>query len=138
MTSPAEQLSGLVPGSVYTGWQLVIGQMIDKPNKAIVFYDTGGMNPNPRWLVDYNTVMVQVRGEPNSYGAGFTKAREVRDSLLGKDSMNLTSGDRLVNITCMGDVNFLSYDDAKRPIFSINFRTIIEPATNSLVQRDPL
>lgn len=138
MASPAEQLSDLVDSSIYTNWQLVIGQMLSKPDQCIVYYDTGGQNPNPRWLVDYSTIMVHVRANPNSYGDGFAKIRQIRDSLLGKDSVTLASGDRLINITCMGDCAFLSYDDSQRPLFSVNFRAIIEPVTNSLVQRDPL
>lgn len=140
MTSPAVMLHGLVPNTIMdgaTGWTSKIGNMVDSPSQLVVFYDTGGQSPNPAWLVDFSSVMVQVRGAPNDYGAAYTKIRQVRDSLLGIDSQDVGS-DRLVSIICMGDIGFLSYDDAQRPLFSVNFRVIIEPAADSITQREPL
>ena len=140
MTSPAVMLSGLVPNTIVggsTGWILKVGKLVDSPDQVAVFYDTGGQNPNPRWLVDFSMVMVQVRGTANNYGSTYTKIRQVRDALLGLDSQDVGS-DRLVSIICMGDIGFLSYDDAQRPLFSVNFRVIIEPATDSITQREPL
>lgn len=140
MSSPAETLSNFLPDTIVggtTGWIKKIGKMVSAPDQVVVFYDTGGTNPNPRWLVDYPTVMCQVRANPNSYADGFTKIRQVRDKLLGLDSQDVGS-DRLVSVTMMGDVAFLNYDDRERPTFSVNFRMIIEPAINSLSNREAL
>lgn len=140
MTSPAVMLHGLVPTTIIdgaTGWTSKIGNMVDQPNQLVVFYDTGGQAPNPRWLVDFSMVMVQVRGASNDYNTAYAKIRQVRDSLLGMDSRDVGS-DRLVSIVCMGDIGFLNYDDAQRPLFSVNFRVIIEPANDSITQREPL
>lgn len=140
MTSPAVMLSGLVPSTVVggtTGWALKVGKLVSSPDKVVVFYDTGGQNPNPRWLVDFSHVMVQARGAINDYGSTYTKIRDVRDSLLGIDSQDVGS-DRLVSITCLGDITFLKYDDTERPIFSLNFRVIIEPPPSALTQREAL
>lgn len=140
MTSPAVMLHGLVPTTIIngsTGWVSKIGNMVDQPAKLVVFYDTGGQPPNPRWLVDFSTVMVQVRGSVNDYNGAYTKIRQVRDSLLGIESQDVGS-DRLVSVVCQGDIGFLSYDDAQRPLFSVNFRVIIEPADDSITQREPL
>lgn len=140
MTSPAVMLHGLVPTTIIdgaTGWTSKIGNMVDQPNQLVVFYDTGGQNPNPAWLVDFSSVMVQVRGGVNDYAAAYAQIRRVRDSLLGIDSQDVGS-DRLVSVTCMGDIGFLSYDDAQRPLFTVNFRVIIEPATDAITQREPL
>jgi hypothetical protein len=140
MTSPAFILQSLVPTTVVngsTGWTSKIGRMLDAPNQLVVFYDSGGQNPNPRWLVDYSMVMVHVRGNTNDYNGAYTKIRQVRDCLLGLDSQDV-GADRLVSIICMGDIGFLNYDDANRPTFSVNFRVIIEPADNALTQREPL
>lgn len=138
--SPASVLRSLVPTSIIdgsTGWTSKIGDMVDNPHQLAVFYDTGGQSPNPRWLVDFSMVMVQVRGQINDYNTAYTRIRQIRDSLLGMSSRNV-GNDRLVSIICMGDIGFLSYDDAKRPIFSVNFRVIIEPADDSITQREPL
>ena len=140
MTSPAVMLSGLVPGTIVggaTGWTLKIGKLITSPDKLIVFYDTGGNPPNPRWLVDFSHVMVHVRSSANDYGTAYAKMRDIRDCLLGLDSQDVGS-DRLVSVTCLGDIAFLSYDDKERPLFSLNFRLIIEPPTSSLTKREAL
>lgn len=140
MTSPALMLSGLVPSSVVggaTNWTLKVGKLVSTPDQLVVFYDTGGQNPNPRWLVDFSHVMVQVRGAASDYGAAYSKIRDVRDCLLGLDSQDVGTN-RLVSITCLGDISFLKYDDKERPLFSLNFRTIIEPPTSSLTNREAL
>lgn len=128
--SPAEVAGSLLSASVVggsTGWTLKIGKQVAEPDKTITFYDTGGQSPNPRWAVDFVMVQAMIRGEPNAYGPAWAKAREVRDALLGRDSS--TEGtDRWVSITCPGDVGFVGYDDAQRPMLSVNFRIIIEPS----------
>lgn len=108
-------------------WLLKVGKKVPEPDKTITMYDTGGQTPNPKWAVDYPTIQALITGAPNDYGAAWTKAREVRDALLGKDSFNAGS-DRWVSITCPGDVGFIGYDDSQRPMLSVNFRIIIEPA----------
>lgn len=131
MSSPAE-VAGLhlVTGGVLeasTGWKLKVGKQTSEPDQLVTMYDTGGLPPNPKWAVDFPTIMAMVRGKPNDYGSAWTKAREVRDSLLGLDSVTIGS-DRWVSITCPGDVGFVGYDDAQRPQLSVNFRLIIEPS----------
>lgn len=140
MISPAVMLSGLLPVGITggdSGWQLKIGRLVDQPDQVVIFYDTGGQSPNPAWLVDFAMVMVHVRGAVNDYPTAYQKAKEVKDALLGIESQDV-SGDRLVSIICMGDIGLVSYDDAQRPLFSINFRMIIEPAASALTQREPL
>jgi len=129
--SPAEVAGGLLGTSVVggsTGWTLKVGKMVGEPDQVIVMYDTGGLTPNPKWAVDYPTIQAMVRGKPNDYGVTWAKARAVRDALLGLDSQTVGS-DRWVSIVCPGDVGFVGYDDAQRPMVSVNFRIIIEPAT---------
>lgn len=131
MSSPAEvagaQLGSLVVGGS-TGWVLKVGKTVAEPDQVIVMYDTGGQAPNPKWAVDFPTIQAMVRGKPNDYGTAWAKAREVRDALLGLDSVTIGS-DRWVSVTCPGDVGFVGYDDSQRPMLSVNFRLIIEPST---------
>lgn len=117
--------TSIVEGS--SGWKLKVGKMPDAPNKVVVMYDTGGQPPNPRWAVDFPMIMASIRGDPNDYGPAWIKAREVRDALLGIDSQDVGS-DRWVSVTCPGDIGFVGYDDAQRPLLSVNFRLIIEPS----------
>jgi hypothetical protein len=109
-----------------SGWTLKVGKSTAEPDQLITMYDTGGMPPNPKWAVDFPTIMATVRGKPNAYNAAWTKARAVRDALLGLFSQDL-GGDRWVSITCPGDVGFVGYDDLQRPELTVNFRLIIEP-----------
>lgn len=139
MASPAETLGEFLPSTIVggsSGWTLYIGNMVTEPDQVVVMYDSGGQNPNPRWAVDFVTVQAMIRARPNSYAAGWAKAREVRDYLLGLDSQVIGS-DRYVSVICMGDVGFVGYDDGKRPTFSVNYRIIIEPSVTGN-NRDPL
>lgn len=128
--SPAE-VAGLrlspavVEGS--TGWTLKVGKTIPTPNKVVSMYDSGGQEPNPRWAVDKPSIQAVIRGDVDDYGPTWLKARQVRDALLGLDSVTIGT-DRWVSVTCMGDIGFIGYDDKDRPSFSVNFRLIIEPA----------
>jgi len=133
MASPADAIANLLPNTIVdgvTGWLLRIGKLPDTPNQVVVFYDSGGSNPNPKWRVDYSTIQVRIRGIKSDYSGAYDKAREIRDHLLGIDSQALGS-DWLVSLTVMGDIGFTGYDDNDRPEFTINFRTIIEPASGA-------
>jgi hypothetical protein len=125
--------TGIVGGA--TGWELRYGKLPDSPNQIVLFTDSGGQSPNPRWRIDYPTFQARVRGEVDDYPGAYTKVRAVRDALLGLDSQTIGS-DRWVSVGCLGDIAFLGYDDARRPEFTINFRAIIEPGTGA--NRDPL
>ena len=129
--SPAEVAALRLPNTIVggsTGWAVYVGKMPPVPDAVVVFYDTGGRSPNPKWAVDYPSIQAMIRGLPNDYGPTWTKAREVRDYLLGLDSVTIGS-DRWVSITCPGDVGFIGYDDTMRPSLSINFALIIEPSS---------
>lgn len=138
--SPADVLMDLLPNTIIggsTGWVGKVGKLVSTPDQVVAFYDTPGMSPNPKWLVDYPSVQVMVRAGPNKYSGGYTKIRQIRDKLLGFESADV-GADRWVSITCMGDAGFLSYDDKERPLFSVNFRIIIEPAPDPLTNREAL
>lgn len=140
MASPAEIAGGLLGTSIVggvTGWVLKVGSLPDAPNKVVQMLDTGGESPNPRWQVDFVTFQAVVRGDINGYGVAWAKARQVRDALLGLDSQTLPSNDRWVSVICRGDIVFVGNDLKERPLFSINFRAIIEPSATE-PNREPL
>jgi len=114
-------------GVTQADWILKVGKVTSEPDRVVVMYDTPGRSPNPKWAVDFPSIQALVRGKPNDYGATWIKAREVRDKLLGVDSVDVGS-DRWVSITCPGDVGFIGYDDSERPRFTVNFSLIIEPS----------
>ena len=137
MRSPAHLMSSLLPNTIAggaTGWALFVGNMPDSPTKQVVFTDTGGMNPNPKWLLDFPTVQILVRGAKDSYPDTYVKARELRDFFLGMESRDVTLElltYRLVSITGLGDIASLGMDQNDHPLISVNFRTIWEPPSGA-------
>ena len=111
----------------YDGWHMEIGAMPDDPDKAIQINDTGGIEPNPKWALDFPTLQIMVRGEVSGYLDAYRAAKAVKDVLLGIDPYTTTDGDRVVSITQNGDLGFIGRDDDMRPMFTINFALIIEP-----------
>ncbi len=108
-------------------WVIEIGTMPDTPDRIIVLTDTGGIEPNPKWLLDFPTVQVMIRGNANGYLDTFREAKAVKDLLLGIDSFTSADGDRWVSLTQNGDMAFIGRDDGMRPLFTINIAIILEP-----------
>lgn len=135
MTDPAVSVKDLlVAGGAGTfaatsGWSIHVGKLPATPNTAISVMQTGGLAPNPKWLLDYPSIQVMVRGAANGYVAARAKAQKVKDILLGIASQDL-NGDRLVQINQIGDIASIGFDDSNRPLFTLNFRLIVEPATS--------
>lgn len=119
-------------------WSVWIGKQPTSPSRAITIYDSGGLAPNPKWLLDYPSVQIKMRGGPNDYDVVYTMARQVRDRLLGIASYTADNGDRIVHVNAIGDVAFTGWDDQSRPEFVFNFRMIIEPAPDAYTNREPL
>lgn len=109
-----------------SGWTLFTGIAPKTPNKTILITDTGGLEANPRWSLDFPSLQVMVRGEVGGYLDTHKEASAVKDILLGLPPQDV-NGDRWVSITMASDVAFLGVDETERPLFSINFRLIVEP-----------
>lgn len=126
---PSTTLRDLLVAHVATsGWQLEIGAMPDSPDEVIQLTDTVGIEPNPKYLLDYPTVQVMTRGSANGYLDTYREAKAVKDLLLGIDSFTTADGDRVVSITQNGDgPGLIGRDSKMRPMFTLNFALIIEP-----------
>lgn len=138
--SPAEILADQLPNTVVggsTGWVLKTGKLPASPDQVIVSYDSGGSPPWPSRLLDFVMIQFRIRANPNAYATAYTKAREVKNALLGLPSQDIGS-DRWVSVTMQGDIAFMGYDDKDRPEFTLNFRCIIEPAADALSHRESL
>lgn len=120
-----------------SGWQIEIGVMPTEPDNIIVITDTVGLPANPKWLIDFPTLQVMVRGNANGYLDTYNEAKAVKDLLLGITSFDLL-GDRWDSVTLNGDLGFIGRDDAMRPIFTMNFALIIEPQVVAESNRLPL
>ena len=121
-------------------WGVFVSKQPDDQNgldRCVTIYDTGGLDSNPRWLLDYPTIQVMVRGKPGEYQETYAKALEVKNLLLGLPSQNI--GDvRWVQVNIRGDIGFIGYDSSRRPEFSVNFQLILEPDPTANSNREPL
>ena len=118
-----------------SGWGIFVGKAPVKPDSVITLYNTGGLNPNPKWLLDFPSIQTIVRGNINGGAGTYDKAREVRDTLLGCDPRTI-NGERLVSVLMISDIATLGFDDNNREMLSVNFSLIVEPASG--LNRDPL
>lgn len=112
-------------------WSIHIGLEPPEPDQVITLYDTGGNDPNPRLLIDFQTFQVRVRGLSGEYQETYVKMQDVRDVLLALPSqtINTTLYD---GVWQTGDVAFIGQDESQsRPLFTANFRVIREPATGT-------
>lgn len=112
------------PYAVAGDWVIVISRIRDKPNKMITIVDTGGPAPEPGLDVDYPTVQVLVRGEPNGYVDAYKKAQAIKNVLLGRPS-ELRNGDTWASVVMVHDILPIGYDDNERPEFSMNFQLVV-------------
>lgn len=136
MSSPSEGIrdllvaAGIGTYAATTGWSIHISKQPDKPDTAITIYDSGGRPKNPRWLLDFPTVQVRVRGLVNGYLAARAKCEDIDNALVGLPSQDL-NGDRWTMLTQISAPTFLGYDENQRPEFSMNYQLTIEPASGT-------
>lgn len=130
-------LDNVVAATANADWSAHISQMPSTPDKAIAIHDVGGINPNPAIQIDQVSVQAVVRGAANGYLAAYQKAQDIKDSLLGIDSVTVGT-DRVVSITMLGDIAFLGRDANERPELSVNFRMILERTPSALSNRIPV
>lgn len=119
-----------------SGWGIEIGMMPNKPDRVMSIVDTAGIgeDPNPKWLLDYPTCQIMVRGETSEYVATRNEAYAVKNVLLGIDSQDVL-GDRLVAINMNGDIGFVGRDDDMRLLFALNLALIVEPQSTPETNR---
>lgn len=110
-----------------SGWQIEIGNMPDSPDRIIMISDTGGQDPNPKWLLDFPTIQIMIRGAVSGYLITAREGKAVKDLILGVASFTTSEGDRWVAANMNGDLGFIGRDENMRPLFSVNFALIIEP-----------
>lgn len=141
MATPAGILAGILiaknVASSSSSWPVKVGGLLEAPDAQVALFDTPGRSPNPKFLLDFPTAMAMIRGPKSDYAAGYAKAVQVKDALLGIDPYTHSDG-RIDGVTLLSDVAFLRNDDNMRPLFSINLQLIFEPVTNALTLRDSL
>lgn len=132
---------GVFPPSSATSsqWGIAVAREPASPDRVITVYTTGGQSPNPRWLINYPMMQVRIRGEQGGYQDTYDKADAVVRALTGLNPVTLgPNNDRWDALYPLGDVNILQYDQLDRPLLTVNFRAIVEPAQVAGDTRLPL
>jgi len=116
-------------GVSVNGWGLFVSKEPDPaPHRAITCFNTGGLQPSPKWSLDFPSVQIRVRGFPNGYQESRAKAEECKTALLGIDPQDVNGGiDRLVSVIIRTDIADIGFDQTNRPIHTINFNLITQP-----------
>jgi Bacteriophage minor capsid protein len=111
-------------GAASTDWVIAIGRHRDKPNRFIAVLDTGGLAPEPGLDINYPSVQIYVRGEPDGYKDTHAKCREIKRALLGRLS-ETRGGDIWASISMPHDVHPIGVDANERPQFTLNFDLVV-------------
>jgi len=118
------------------GYVVEIGRMPPEPDTVVYIIDTVGATPNPKWLLDFPSVQVVVRGATGKYNEAYRIAHAIKDVLLGIQSQNVNNI-WWVSVLQQGDLGSIGIDEKQRPMFVLNFSFITEPdattETNRLV-----
>lgn len=118
-------------------WNIHLARKPGETDNIIAILHTGGKPPNPKWAIDYPSIQIIVVGKANAYVETKDKAQDVKDALLGYDSADVND-DRIVAINMISDIVSLGFDNADRPMFSLNFSLIVEPEVGALSHRESL
>lgn len=127
-------------GFVFGGmadWAVFIGQLMNSPDRCVCITDSGGRVPDPKWLLDFPSVQIIVRGGPNDYEAASNMMHQIKSLLLGLPSQQI-NGDQWNQINAASEPSLLGFDQNKRPEFVLNLNLIIEPAVTAFDNREPL
>jgi hypothetical protein len=116
-------------------WLITISKMPDTRDRCIALFDTGGLAPEPKWLLDYPDVVVLIRG--GEYQETFNKMKEVQNTLFSIPAQEI-NGDWWAGTIMIGNPAFVQYDEKDRPIFSMTLRVYLEPADVAGDHRQPL
>ncbi len=132
MTAPSKEcieilLAASIVGSPTQSWPAFVGGLQSTPDAQVSVVDTPGQTPNPKYLVDFPTIQVMVRGAPNGYEDAWAKGLAIKDKLLGMDPYNHSTS-RWDGVTGLGDL-MLRNDENSRPLIAVNFRIIREPSS---------
>lgn len=120
-----------------TGWGIFVSREPDSPDTAITIFDSGNsLEPNAKWLLEYPSFQVRVRGSENNYLSATAKIQEIKDVLLGLPPQT-RNGTNYRGVWQQTEIIPLGYDDQNRPLLVQNYRTVREP-TSTGTNRIPL
>lgn len=107
---------------------IYVGKEPASPDECITIYNTGGDQPNPKFLLDMATI--QVRSRANSYATAYNNLLEVFELLQGRAAVTKNTT-RYTGIMASTSILEIGQDDNERYIHVCNFKLFVEPASNS-------
>lgn len=133
MNAPSEDIKDILvtAGIGVFGTDLFIGREPTQPNDCITIYDTGGGEPNPKWLQD--EVTIQIRSRAEDYQTAYTNIYNARDKLLGRPA-EVVNTTNYIGFWATTDIMAIEKDKKERSILVVNFRIVREPATGDFRQ----
>ena len=105
-----------------TGWFSGTHRMPKSPDKAVVVFPAGGLNPEPPGTVTRPAVQIRVRGEPDDPVPAFEKCVAAGQALDGLADLTLGTTAYAI-IRQQSDVLPLGFDQNNRPEFSVTIAT---------------
>lgn len=136
MSSPAQDIATIISNAglgviaASSGWAIFTGRVPTSPDTVITTYDTGGRDPNAKFLLEEQSIQVSVRGAKGGYALAFDRMQSIKDTLLGAPQQTV-DGILYVGIWGIGDIIALGYDDNNRPLLVSNWRVAREPPDSS-------
>ncbi len=122
MLSPSRDVAQLIEdaalGFGVFGTDLFVSKQPDSPNECITIFDTGGEDPEARYVYDRPFVQILVRGL--SYDAAYLQLTTIRGAVNGQNNITL-NGTRYIQILQQSDIIFTGYDDQDRAELTLNF-----------------
>ena len=75
---------GTFAATLSSTWGIYISKEPMSPNQTITIYPTGGLAPNPKWLLDELSAQVRIRGDVNDYSALTRLVKELYVVIKGR------------------------------------------------------
>jgi hypothetical protein len=92
-------------------------------DRAICLYDTPGEAPEEKWLIDYPSFQVRVRGQPNDYPTVRAKVQAIFNALHAQE-MNIGTAYVFVYAKNSGPLS-LGNDERRRVALVQNYRVMV-------------
>lgn len=95
-----------------------------KPDFLVTVHDTGVYTPDsPNLGYKQPTIQVVVRDVKGGYQNGISIAYKINDELHGITALSKNESSYVLIFNLSGPMA-VGYDDSRRPLFSVNFRTM--------------
>ena len=129
-TSPAKDIASILQtdGIGTEGTDLFVDQIPETPDSCVVVRNTTGFDANPAYLRDSPTVQVIIRGAKFNPEIAYDKAIEVKNALLGRPT-TIVNSKNYVQFLMSGDIIRIGEDENSRPLYSTNWRLVVESST---------